>query len=259
MQTSDPPITEAFLTVVAKDTVYDMFPATSGQKIGYFKLDYPPPWEMGVAILDPLGIKKPRRAVIPDGLADSKDGQSCLYIKPEQKKEGEKEEVIDTKAVGRDTKEKESQARGASAAKLKAEDKKGGVGVVAAASTGPAQAETAGHRGEAGNDEPVVETTNFTVVWMCPAPNLGPAMVVLNMKRKHSDEWIRLNYSLKESVIRINTNKKEGSSVAKEEMVVPSVFDFDQEERHVAFWDYVREKKWNAVEGFLDKKVRGLY
>ena len=32
-------------------------------------------------------------------------------------------------------------------------------------------------------------------------------------------------------------------------------FKFDQEERHTAFWDYVRENKWDIVEGFIDSKV----
>lgn len=34
-----------------------------------------------------------------------------------------------------------------------------------------------------------------------------------------------------------------------------SAFKFDQEERHTAFWNYVRENKWTVVEGFLDPKV----
>ena len=32
-------------------------------------------------------------------------------------------------------------------------------------------------------------------------------------------------------------------------------FSFDQEERHVAFWDFVRDKNWASVGGFIDKKV----
>lgn len=30
---------------------------------------------------------------------------------------------------------------------------------------------------------------------------------------------------------------------------------FNQEERHETFWKYVREKNWEAVESFLEKKV----
>jgi hypothetical protein len=32
-------------------------------------------------------------------------------------------------------------------------------------------------------------------------------------------------------------------------------YKYDQEERHVSLWGYIRDKKWNIVEGFFDKKV----
>jgi hypothetical protein len=34
-----------------------------------------------------------------------------------------------------------------------------------------------------------------------------------------------------------------------------SAFKFDQEERHTAFWNYVRENKWEVVAGYIDAKV----
>lgn len=33
------------------------------------------------------------------------------------------------------------------------------------------------------------------------------------------------------------------------------VYDFDQIDRHRKFWDYLRNKEWQAVATFFDKKV----
>ena len=32
-------------------------------------------------------------------------------------------------------------------------------------------------------------------------------------------------------------------------------FDFDQVDRHRKFWDFLRNKEWQAVATFMDKKV----
>lgn len=37
------------------------------------------------------------------------------------------------------------------------------------------------------------------------------------------------------------------------------VFDFDQVDRHRKFWDYLRDKDWQAVATFFDKKVISAY
>jgi hypothetical protein len=50
--------------------------------------------------------------------------------------------------------------------------------------------------------EEIDEPTNFSVVWFCPPPELGPVIVVVNFRRKHSDLWESLTYSLKESTVR---------------------------------------------------------
>jgi hypothetical protein len=33
------------------------------------------------------------------------------------------------------------------------------------------------------------------------------------------------------------------------------VFDFDQVDRHRKFWEYLRNKEWQAVATFFEKKV----
>ena len=35
-------------------------------------------------------------------------------------------------------------------------------------------------------------------------------------------------------------------------------YKFDQEERHVGFWGYIRDKQWDVVEGYLEPKVGRL-
>ena len=36
------------------------------------------------------------------------------------------------------------------------------------------------------------------------------------------------------------------------------VYDFDQVDRHRKFWEFLRNKEWQAVATFVDKKVRFL-
>jgi hypothetical protein len=36
------------------------------------------------------------------------------------------------------------------------------------------------------------------------------------------------------------------------------VFDFDQVDRHRKFWEYLRNKEWQAVATFFEKKVRSV-
>jgi hypothetical protein len=35
----------------------------------------------------------------------------------------------------------------------------------------------------------------------------------------------------------------------------PERFLFDQEARHVQFWDFIRDKDWDGVASMIDKKV----
>jgi hypothetical protein len=90
-------------------------------------------------------------------------------------------------------------------------------------------------------------------VWFCPGPNSGPAVVHVNFRRRNSLTWEKLTYSLKESTTRVNIGGKgKPSDVGGDPM---SAFKFDQEERHTAFWNYVRENKWEVVAGYIDAKV----
>lgn len=49
-----------------------------------------------------------------------------------------------------------------------------------------------------------------------------------------------------------STTKKDGASF------VSTAQTFDPMDRHRRFWDYVREKNWEAVASFIDKKVNIL-
>ena len=82
-QCGDPALSEAFVSVVLKNTEFEMFPANSGEKVGLFKPDYPLPWDLFAEQHDPnhnveVSYRKPQRP-IPEGVALSKDGQSILY------------------------------------------------------------------------------------------------------------------------------------------------------------------------------------
>lgn len=39
------------------------------------------------------------------------------------------------------------------------------------------------------------------------------------------------------------------------EELMAKKFNFDQEERHRLFWQYVRDKDWKSAASFIDKKV----
>jgi WD40 repeat protein len=91
--------------------------------------------------------------------------------------------------------------------------------------------------------------SKFGCVWFCPGPDMGPARVSVNFKFQGTDTWETLTYSLRESPIRM------ASAVGKdgaEENVVQ--YTFDQEQRHIKFFNFIREKNWDAVQTFLDKK-----
>ena len=42
----------------------------------------------------------------------------------------------------------------------------------------------------------------FSILWRCPDPDLGDAVVTVNLKRKNERKWSKLTYSLKESSMR---------------------------------------------------------
>ena len=189
-------VTEAFITVHAIRAMYDIFSEEAGLRIGTFKLDAPLPWEMDKAIIDPTGIRKPKRN-LPDDIICAIDGQAILY---------QKEPVYQTNP-------------------------------------------------ENFEEEEIIIPANFGAIWMCPGPDLGPAIIKVNYKINkgaHRDKWYTLTYSLQESLQRMTVTPGGGGGGKPKASSRP--FLFDQESKHAAFWNFIKEKNWEAVESFIDKK-----
>ena len=47
-----------------------------------------------------------------------------------------------------------------------------------------------------------IVSTNLECMWMCPEPQMGNAVVCVNLRLRDSDKWHRLTYSMRESAIR---------------------------------------------------------
>jgi len=47
-----------------------------------------------------------------------------------------------------------------------------------------------------------IVSTNLECMWMCPEPEMGNAVVCVNLRLRDSDKWHRLTYSMRESAIR---------------------------------------------------------
>jgi hypothetical protein len=47
-----------------------------------------------------------------------------------------------------------------------------------------------------------IVSTNLEVMWCCPEPEMGPAVVTANVRLRDSTKWQQMSYSLKESAIR---------------------------------------------------------
>ncbi len=104
-------------------------------------------------------------------------------------------------------------------------------------------------------DKEEIVSTEFQAVWACPGPELGTVVVTLNLRLRNSGQWQQLSYSLKESPIRVNQAVVPGSEdVAKSLGKDGAKFAFDQEDRHRKFWAFVRDKQWEAVASFLEKR-----
>ncbi len=50
-----------------------------------------------------------------------------------------------------------------------------------------------------------IVSTNIECMWMCPEPDVGSAVVCVNLRLRDSDTWQRLTYSMRESAIRYET------------------------------------------------------
>jgi len=53
---------------------------------------------------------------------------------------------------------------------------------------------------ENGDDAPICR--KFESVWLCPGPELGEALIIVNYRLRDQKEWLRLTHSLKESATR---------------------------------------------------------
>ena len=113
---------------------------------------------------------------------------------------------------------------------------------------------------------------SVSVVWKCPGPDQGHALVVANVRRKNEQKWLKLTWSLKESLIRIfsKENEKEEANARKKLNKTQAGLGadamafktdpaakfagFDQERQHTLFWGYIRDKQFDAAEAFLEKK-----
>ena len=179
-------LSQIYIAVYPVNSVFDIFSATGGRRIGCFARDQPVPWEKEHVIVDPSGFKKPRRRV-PEGLLEFAGGQ----------------------AVGMFQRF------------LPCAD--------------PLAAK-----------KPI--PIEFGVVWSCPGPEMGDAVVRASYKVQNDDTWRALTYSLRESAMRMNAAAKGKGNDQ------PNKFLFDQEAKHLAFWNYIREKNWDGVYNFLDKK-----
>jgi hypothetical protein len=47
-----------------------------------------------------------------------------------------------------------------------------------------------------------IVSTNLEVMWCCPEPEQGPAVVTVNVRLRDTTKWQQMSYSLKESAIR---------------------------------------------------------
>jgi hypothetical protein len=52
------------------------------------------------------------------------------------------------------------------------------------------------------NGEDLPQPPSFEVLWLCPGPDMGNAIITVNFKRRFQTKWERLTYSLKESATR---------------------------------------------------------
>lgn len=106
-----------------------------------------------------------------------------------------------------------------------------------------------------------IASTAFKSVWSCPGPGLGVVTVCANFRHRGSPHgWQQLSYSMKESPIRMTTGAR-GASVSNQGELGTTtdregvVYSFDQEDRHRRFWGYVRDKQWEAVASFIEKRA----
>lgn len=122
---------------------------------------------------------------------------------------------------------------------------------------------------QTGEELPILSA--FSVVWKSPNPDLGAAVVIANIRRQNESKWTKLSYSLKESSQRIYNKPPEADmksgkyseKKALEDLALKQqsfknaeqkFSSFNQNRHHELFWEYVRDKQWATLEGFLDHK-----
>ena len=50
--------------------------------------------------------------------------------------------------------------------------------------------------------EEIQNPAKIEVMWMCPPPDFGPAVVTVNFRLRNEETWHKLQHSLRESHIR---------------------------------------------------------
>lgn len=241
-------VDEGFLTVHAKNSEREIFTSSSGLRLGSFSPDSPIPWLPILTKVDPHG----RRQIVRAPLVDAKlsgDGHSLIY-RP----------LPDT------TKDNASMTNAVSM------------------SMKPTTLNSDLSQNAVNSPETPPHKSQLEIVWLCPEPNQGPAVITFTCKiltpsaigsdldddsnqnqkspmkavsrqdkeAMRTSEWIELRMSLKESPICANayaTTNANGSKKASKK------FDFNQEERHTHFWNYVRAKEWKSAAAFIDKNA----
>jgi hypothetical protein len=213
-------IEEAYMGAFVKDKNLDIYSEDSGRKAGAFVIDAPIPWLPMLSKVDGAGRKVYYRAP-PDYVSQSKDGVSVNYL-PERGKRKIPE----------------------------ISHPQGGGG-------GGGGEDGGGSSANHGKDDGTVSTTmtvakdGFELVWNCPEPLLGTVVLVFNFKLKdYEDHWIQLRYSMKESPIRVGEYATVGD---KKDSAEAKQYKFNQEKKHINFWQFIRDKNWTAAASYVDK------
>jgi hypothetical protein len=98
---------------------------------------------------------------------------------------------------------------------------------------------------------PASSKDGFEIVWNCPEPLIGTVVLVFSFLLKGGEgNWLKLRYSMKESVIRTGEYATYGENKNKEEI---KQYNFSPEKKHVKFWSFIRDKNWAAAATFIDK------
>ena len=219
------------MTAFVKSTEFETFKDTAGTRIGFFSLEDPIPWLPMESKLDPKG-KKIYFRIPPIGTSVSKDNRSINYHPPPTRDAPGDSAAAVQQTVNLSRKVSEKQTEKLS------NDVADDVNV-----------ETNNNNADKNDQESVKNA--LEVIYQCPEPEIGLIVIVFNFKLANKNSvWQQLRYSLKESPIRMGqyAEGKEGKSKKNK-------FNFNQEERHSLFWEYIKKKEWKLAASFVDREV----